>query len=210
MYTRTEILELENILLPKSNSMCCFERIELEKISRKNNEIFITGGGKTISTNIRSIHYLNTKTKNQIHPFNKLEFKKFETFNNNAELIPRYSFEITIIKEASSNVGFAITFSPLIPTTKEVFLQFWYKKLLNISQINIPFNLGTVRIKLNNGNLIVVDDNVNNPDFLVNLGYFNGNSSIEVRNNYNAIDIPKARHTENSIYKLCDRIKNIK
>lgn len=89
-YSREEILELddEEIVLNKPNSMCSLKRIELEKISKIGKEIIFTGSGENISSNLRSIKYLNEKSDRQTHtnPFDEHELKRFLSANK-AELI---------------------------------------------------------------------------------------------------------------------------
>ncbi len=201
-YTREEILELhdEFIVLPRPDSMCNLERIEnLERIIKNRNEISLIGDvNRIILTNLRSIKYLYQYSRQGVHLFDEQDFKRFLR-DDTDELNTRcHPFEITVIKEFSTDIGFAITSKRLIPTTENVFLQYYHNEqpIFANPQPNIPFELGSTQIENENGRAVRVD-----------FGCFNGRDSIKVFDNATKID--QAKHEEEDIRNLCARIRQV-
>jgi len=192
-YTESEILALKGIILSKENSKVYQRNFILGNVSRNGNVITLHGlHGETQKCNVRGFSYANQKKVKGKKPFNTEAWNSIMESEIVEGVKPNYNYRINVICEATTRMGFAVTFKPLIPLTAGYFQAMLEGKEPKAEK-TVSFVLGSWEGKTKSGLPLPV-----------NFGLLNGNSGISIYGT-----TLRFKHLPNSVHSLAVAVKGI-
>jgi hypothetical protein len=212
MENNTQKPTVENILnntgITLSNTEAMVKQIgfNLTKVVRNGNKISLYGKENAletaknvfIETSVRTIQYLNTKSVKRVTPFKKSEFERLmKQAEGEISLMPAYTFFVNVLVHNESNIGYALTFKPLVALNAKIFEAYLKGETPKSHTKLFPYFMGESIIPTKNGNM------------KVNFGNLNGNCGISLTNAQGAKVGLSYKHLPNSVYAMAQKISEI-